>query len=63
MHGGCALTLLARFADQSCGGGELHGHTSSLSGAELQDLVALALDASSVNWANFESGTLRNVAK
>lgn len=40
MHDGCALTLLARFTDQSCGGGELHGHTSTLSGAELQDLVA-----------------------
>ncbi len=30
MHNGCAASLLDRF-DPSCGGGDLHGHTSQLS--------------------------------
>jgi hypothetical protein len=38
MHDGCASTLRARFAD--CGGGDRHGKTSQLPGAELDDLVA-----------------------
>ncbi|MBS1120031.1 MAG: cytochrome peroxidase [Deltaproteobacteria bacterium] len=37
MHDGCAATLLDRF---SCGGGDLHGHTSQLTAPELADLVA-----------------------
>lgn len=40
MHDGCAPTLSARFTDTSCGGGDLHGHTSSLGATEVQDLVA-----------------------
>jgi mono/diheme cytochrome c family protein len=39
MHDGCAPTLRARF-DLACGGGDQHGHTSQLSAAELDDLVA-----------------------
>jgi mono/diheme cytochrome c family protein len=39
MHDGCAKTLLERF-DPKCGGGDRHGNTSHLSGAELDDLVA-----------------------
>ena len=38
MHNGCAPTLADRFG--TCGGGDLHGVTSTLSQAELQDLVA-----------------------
>jgi DNA-binding beta-propeller fold protein YncE len=37
MHDGCAATLLDRF---SCGGGDLHGHTSQLTAPQLADLVA-----------------------
>jgi mono/diheme cytochrome c family protein len=39
MHDGCAKTLLDRFTP-SCGGGDRHGVTSQLSGAQLADLVA-----------------------
>jgi hypothetical protein len=38
MHDGCAATLLGRF-DPNCGG-STHGDVSSLSSAELGDLVA-----------------------
>jgi YD repeat-containing protein len=39
MHDGCAKTMMDRF-DVKCGGGDLHGVTSHLAQAELQDLVA-----------------------
>ncbi len=38
MHDGCAATLKARFG--SCGGGDQHGVTSSLTDAQVDDLVA-----------------------
>ena len=38
MHTGCAATLTDRFG--ACGGGDLHGHTSQLSAAQIADLVA-----------------------
>jgi len=38
LHDGCAATLADRFG--SCGGGDLHGITSTLSGAQLADLIA-----------------------
>lgn len=38
MHDGCAATLLDRFGP--CGGGDLHGHTSQLDAAQLDDLIA-----------------------
>jgi len=38
LHSGCAPTLEARFG--SCGGGELHGHTSDLSASDRSDLVS-----------------------
>jgi hypothetical protein len=37
LHSGCASTLSERFG--SCGGGDLHGHTSQLGAAEIADLV------------------------
>ncbi len=37
LHDGCASTLMGRFV--TCGGGKLHGETSNLSTAELNDLV------------------------
>jgi mono/diheme cytochrome c family protein len=40
MHTGCATDLRARFTDPSCGGGDRHGVTSSLSVAQIDDLVA-----------------------
>ncbi|WP_437675545.1 c-type cytochrome [Sorangium sp. So ce131] len=40
MHDGCAATLKDRFVDPSCGGGDLHGKTSHLSDAQIDDLVA-----------------------
>jgi mono/diheme cytochrome c family protein len=40
MHNGCAATLLARFTDPKCGGGDLHGVTSNLSDADRADLIA-----------------------
>jgi mono/diheme cytochrome c family protein len=39
LHNGCAATLRARF-DGSCGGGDFHGRTSQLTGAQLDDLTA-----------------------
>ncbi|HVV88546.1 MAG TPA: c-type cytochrome [Kofleriaceae bacterium] len=38
MHDGCAATLRDRFG--ACGGGDAHGHTSQLSAAQVDDLVA-----------------------
>jgi hypothetical protein len=38
MHDGCAATLADRFG--SCGGGDLHGHTSQLTQAQIGDLIA-----------------------
>jgi cytochrome c len=38
MHDGCAASLRDRFG--SCGGGDLHGHTSQLGTNQLDDLVA-----------------------
>lgn len=38
MHDGCAPTLKDRFG--ACGGGDKHGKTSQLSGADIDDLVA-----------------------
>ncbi len=38
MHDGCAATLRDRFG--VCGGGDNHGHTSQLTPAEIDDLVA-----------------------
>jgi mono/diheme cytochrome c family protein len=39
MHNGCAAKLRDRFT-APCGGGDRHGHTSSLSPAQIDDLVA-----------------------
>jgi cytochrome c553 len=39
IHDGCAQTLRDRF-DPSCGGGDMHGHTSQLSSGDVDDLVA-----------------------
>ncbi|MDB4958625.1 MAG: cytochrome peroxidase [Myxococcales bacterium] len=38
MHNGCAATLRDRFG--ACGGGDTHGHTSQLTPAQVDDLVA-----------------------
>ena len=38
LHGGCAATLADRFG--SCGGGDQHGFTSTLTPAQVSDLVA-----------------------
>jgi hypothetical protein len=38
MHDGCAATLTDRFG--TCGGGDLHGHTSQLTVSQKADLVA-----------------------
>jgi hypothetical protein len=38
LHDGCAATLADRFG--ACGGGDRHGATSTLSSAELADLIA-----------------------
>jgi mono/diheme cytochrome c family protein len=38
LHDGCASNLLERFT--KCGGGDMHGKTSTLSAAQLTDLVA-----------------------
>jgi cytochrome c peroxidase len=38
LHDGCAPTLADRFG--SCGGGDLHGHTSQLVAQDISDLVA-----------------------
>jgi hypothetical protein len=40
MHDGCATTLLDRFTNTRCGGGDAHGHTTQLEAAQLDDLVA-----------------------
>lgn len=40
MHSGCAPTLRGRFTDGECGGGDRHGHTSQLTGPQIDDLVA-----------------------
>ncbi|MBL8678201.1 MAG: c-type cytochrome [Myxococcales bacterium] len=40
MHDGCAPTLLDRFTNTRCGGGDRHGRTSHLSPSQLSDLVA-----------------------
>ena len=40
MHDGCAPTLIARFTDAKCGGGNSHGNAQSLSPGELADLVS-----------------------
>ncbi len=40
MHDGCAKTLMDRFTNPACGGGDWHGHTSQLSSAQVGDLVA-----------------------
>jgi cytochrome c len=39
MHNGCAKTLADRFGG-ACGGGDRHGFTSMLTGAEISDLIA-----------------------
>jgi cytochrome c peroxidase len=39
LHSGCATTLAERF-NPACGGGDLHGSTSTLAPAEIGDLVA-----------------------
>ncbi len=39
MHNGCAKTLADRFGG-ACGGGDRHGFTSTMTGAEISDLVA-----------------------
>jgi hypothetical protein len=39
MHSGCAKQLSDRFTNPACSGGELHGHTSQLSSAQVADLV------------------------
>jgi cytochrome c peroxidase len=38
LHDGCAATLRDRFT--TCGGGDMHGHTSGLGPAQIDDLVA-----------------------
>jgi mono/diheme cytochrome c family protein len=40
MHDGCAPTLKDRFTNTACGGGDLHGVTSHLTEAQIDDLVA-----------------------
>ncbi|MBX2801481.1 MAG: hypothetical protein KTR31_27640 [Myxococcales bacterium] len=40
MHTGCAPTLMHRFTDEDCGGGDLHGTTSHLGEDELRALVS-----------------------
>jgi mono/diheme cytochrome c family protein len=40
MHDGCATSLRERFGAPSCGGGEMHGSTSTLSASNIDDLVA-----------------------
>ena len=40
MHSGCAATLADRFTDASCGGGDKHGVTSTLTAAQVSDLTA-----------------------
>lgn len=40
MHDGCAPTLIDRFIDPACGGGDRHGRTSHLDDAQIAALVA-----------------------
>jgi len=40
MHDGCAPTLRDRITDEACGGGDLHGQTSHLSGDAITALEA-----------------------
>jgi cytochrome c peroxidase len=40
MHDGCAPTLRARFDNVACGGGDMHGVTSQLTDAQIDDLIA-----------------------
>lgn len=40
MHDGCATTLRDRFTSATCGGGDKHGSTSSLSTSQIDDLVS-----------------------
>ncbi len=40
LHDGCAATLMDRFTDARCGGGDAHGRTAQLTPAQLADLVA-----------------------
>lgn len=40
MHTGCAATLRDRFTSTSCGGGDRHGTTSTLTVAQIDDLIA-----------------------
>jgi hypothetical protein len=39
MHNGCATTLADRFSNATCGGGDKHGVTSTLTSAQLSDLT------------------------
>lgn len=39
MHDGCADSLITRFTDPLCGGGDKHGKTSQLMPSQLSDLV------------------------
>jgi mono/diheme cytochrome c family protein len=39
MHNGCAATLTARFTNPTCGGGDKHGLTSTLTNAQISDLT------------------------
>ncbi len=39
MHDGCATSLLERFTNPACGGGDAHGKTSHLAPSELADLA------------------------
>jgi hypothetical protein len=39
LHNGCAATLQERFTNP-CAGGDKHGHTSGLTSAQIDDLVA-----------------------
>jgi cytochrome c peroxidase len=40
MHDGCAPTLRDRFTNAACAGGDQHGHTSQLTSAQVDDLIA-----------------------
>jgi mono/diheme cytochrome c family protein len=40
MHDGCAATLGDRFSNATCGGGDKHGVTSTLTAAQIGDLTA-----------------------
>ncbi len=40
MHDGACPTLRARLVDATCSGGDRHGHTSSLTAAQVDDMIA-----------------------